>query len=624
MGFFDKKNQADTDAKSIENAEKIQDFVNKYKIRSRELYSKDTDDLKDKIFGSSNMGWQNYSWLSEATATSDDRAERYKDYRAMTEVPEINTSLNIYADNATQYNMQKNVMEIDADSNKVIDILEKLFLDRLDMNARLWPIVRNMCMLGDEFIEVLVDDIKEPKHVIGLERIKKPENIKRLEKNGLLLGFQYEYNDQERAPEYFQPWQIIHFKVESEKFEPYGESVLEAGRKTWKKLSLMEDAMLVYRLEHCAEHYVFYIDVGNVPTKDANRYVDDMKRQFRKKKIINPTTGEIDEKANPLSMSDQFFIPIRSGGAGTHTGTRIETLPAGANLNEIDDTKYFRDQLLKTLGIPGAYLGGNSADGAGTYDTKSYLSNQEVQFSRTIERIQKFAIKGLEKIAFIELILNHIEKADIKDYKIKLTPPSNVDQLLDMEVMNQQFALIQSIRAIENFLPDEWIYINVLGFNEQEIQKIRLQLQMQQQLQLQMGAQANQGGTDMGTGGNIMGGGVIGSGEAGGPVAPPEAGPEGGAEAPPAEGGAEPPLEVASNTIEFDGTKWLFENKNDVAKLLKYIKAYEETHRLTRPESKSHNSVTNMLLEGEFTGLVKTLETHQGIITEETNIKFGK
>jgi len=603
--------------KFAKNAEKVQDFVNRYHIRSRDLQGPAAED-KSQGYA---PGFQSYAWIDDATATSSNRLARYSDYRDMTRVPELNQSVNIYADNATQSNIKNNVLEIESGNNKIIELLEKMFFENLDMNSNLWKIARNTCKLGDEFLEVVVDNEDAPKHIISLERINKPENMKRVEKDGALVHFRYEFDEEEKEPQIFQPWQIIHFKIEDEEFDPYGKSILEAGRRTYKKLSLMEDAMLVYRISRAPERRVFYVDVGTMPTKEADKFIETLKRQFRKKKYINQNTGEVDEKANPLSVDEDFYIPVRQNSQGT----RIETLPAGQNLGEIDDVKYFKDMILKTMGIPSGYLGGTTADGAaGTYDPKSYLSNQEVQFSRTIERIQKFIIRGLEKVAFIELILAKMEKAEIKDFKIKLTPPSNVDQLMEIEIRNQQFALIQSIRTLENFLPDEWIYSEVLGMNEQQIQKIRLQLQMQQQMALQLqslsAGQGAGGGTDMGSGGPAMGN--IASpapagGEAGGP---PEAAAPGGE----AEGGG-PDLQVASNTIEFDGAKWLMENQKDVEKLLKYVKLYEIVRKDNKTKSEQlHNSATRMLIEGEFRGLTKAVHgSNNNIILREENILFG-
>lgn len=627
MAIWDIFNRQDNkdEEKKVRNAERVQDYLNKFHVSSRDL---DNSMFNQRGESGADQGWQGYSWIQKAVSTSSDRGVRYKEYREMTKIPELEQSLNIYADNSTQYNVSNNVVDIQSDNNKIIEILEKLFFDILDINANLWHYVRNMCKLGDEFLEISVDKIEKPKSILSLERIKKPENMYRLEKDGNLLRFEYRPGEEDpwnisRAGEdavVFQPWQIIHFRIEDEEFDPYGKSVFESGRKTWKKLALMEDAMLIYRIARAPERRVFYIDVGTLSTKEANKFIEQVKRQFRKKKFVNPSTGEIDDKANPLATDEDFFIPVRQNSQGT----RIETLPGGQNLGEIDDVKYFKEQILRTMGIPIGYLGGASEGGVG-YDPKSYLSNQEIQFARTIERVQKFVIKGLEKIAIIQLALNKIPEKEIKNFKLKLTPPSNVDQLMDIEIRNQQFALIANIRQLVSnegipFLPDEWVYKNVLELSDQEINKLKLQIQMQMQMTNQLQAMFN---PEAGAGGGGFAGGgaaTVGA-EVGGEIGGPAGAIAGGPEEAPAAGAEEvgagapetagPGLEIASNKVEFDGGQWLLENAKDFKKLIEYIKLYEKVHKDNK-EMHAHehrNSLTRMAIHGEFRGLLKAYKS---------------
>jgi hypothetical protein len=288
------------------------------------------------------------------------------------------------------------------------------------------------------------------------------------------------------------------------------------------------------------------------------------------------------------------------------------------------------------MGIPSGYLGGTVGEQGATYDPKSYLSNQEIQFARTIERIQKFIVQGLEKIAYIELALQRVDPRKAKDFKIKLTPPSNVDQLMDIEVFNQKFSLIANIKANQFFLPDDWIYKQVLGFSDKDIQKIRLQMQMEAQTSL--AAQQGAGGGAGGGGGG--GGGDMGGGFSGGNIAGPEAGaeaggPAGGAGGEPAApgaapapggaapaGGAEPGLEVASNNVEFDGHKFLIENTRDIKKMLTYMQLYEQVHMDDKPiDYSQHNSVTKMMTEGQFKGLFKQRDGESILVEKKVRKK---
>jgi len=529
------------------------------------------------------------------------------------------------SDNATQYNIKNNVLEIESKNSQIVEILNNLFFENLDINASLWNIAKNMCKMGDEFVEIIPDNKANPNHILALKRIKKPESVERLEKNGQLQQFTYNKTIEDKTKiieKTFQPWQIVHFRIDDDEWDPYGRSIFESGRKTFKRLALMEDAMLIYRISRAPERRVFYIDVGNVSTKDANHYIEKLKMKFRKKSFVNPQTGEIDRKANPLAIDEDFFIPVRQNSQGT----RIETLPPGQNLGEIDDVKYFKDQILRTMSIPSAYLGG--ADQGGTFDSKSFLSQQDIQFARTIERIQKFIVKGLEKIAIEELIFNKIDKEELRKFKIKLTAPSNVDQLMEIEIRNQQFALIQNIKSVGGdlpFLPDEWIYENVLGMSERDINQIKLRNQMQIQMQGQM---QQMFGGDAAAGGGMAGGNMAGPSGAttvGGP-AETSSGPVGGGEEAITPGGPTggADLEVAGQSVEFDGGKWMMENTKNVQKLLKYVQLYEKYNKDKLEVKEQYNSVTRMAIIGEFRGLITASQSSNSnkiTLVESTKLK---
>ena len=614
----------DNNEEELKNAQRVQDYVNRFKIRSRDLKT-----LKNKKEETqTSTAWQSYAWIEESTTTYENRVNRYNDYKEMCKVPEMNHGLNIYADNATQYNVSNNVLDIESDNAKVIEILEELFFEKLDINANLWNYTKNMCKLGDEFLEVIPDNKKNPHHIVSLERVKKPESMKRIEKKSQVQKFIYEAEakeGQEVKSKTFLPWQITHFRIEDDEYAPYGRSIFESGRRTWKRLSLMEDAMLVYRISRAPERRVFYVDVGTLSTKEANSYLEQLKRKFRKRTFVNPSTGEIDEKANPLSVDEDFFIGVRENSQGT----RIDTLPGGSALGEIDDVKYFKDQILKTLGIPSGYTGG--AEAGGGYDPKAFLSQQDIQFSRTIERIQKFVVKGLEKIALIELVFQRVDEEQLNNFKIKLTPPSNVDQLMDIEIRTQQMNLISQMKTIENFIPDDWIYKNILGFSEKEINKIKLQIQMQMQMAAQMAATFGEGGTGAGGGAPMMGGGNIAPAMAGGPPEADAMPPKGG-EAPDTMGGeggessGPAGLEVAGRSfVEFDGGNWLMENVADAKKLLKYLNLYEKVHKDNSTNKYEHqNGITRMAIKGEFRGLLtanRCLQSNKITLSEDTKFK---
>jgi hypothetical protein len=223
--------------------------------------------------------------------------------------------------------------------------------------------------------------------------------------------------------------------------------------------------MVVYRLARVPERRVFKIDVGNLPQSEANRYVMKIKDNYRTSQILDDR-GNINRTAAALSINQDIFIPVRDGGKGTD----ITTLSPGMALQNIDDIRYFRDQILWTMNIPPEYLG-TTSDGAGGSSGRGSLAMQDIKFSRFAERIQFYIVEGLTKLAAIELFFKKKKKEDLKNFRIELTPPSNIKELMDLEFLSQKMNLIQTMNATGMF-PKKFILQYVMRMSKKEINNL--------------------------------------------------------------------------------------------------------------------------------------------------------
>jgi len=610
-----------------------QEFFNRLKIAAKDLDSSRAIEL---LKGDGGFDLNTWHWMTSYVTVTNDRRERYQDFENMIQVPELNLGLVSYADDGTQLNENNKVIEITSNNEDIVKTLEETFFDNLDMNADLWRIFFGTCQYGDNFYELIVDDKK--KNIMALKYLP-PMNVERIEVDGNLMKFTVEKQvtqqgqektiyahpgNQQKIP--LEPWEVVHFKIEDNNYAPYGRSTFEAGRRTYKQLSLMEDSMLVYRLERAPEKRVFYVDIGNLSTPEGEKFIERIKAKFRKKKYIDPETGKINEKMTPLSMLEDFWIPVRTGAQGTQ-GTKIDILQGGRQLNEIDDTKYFRDKILKTMHIPPQYL----QEGGGM-ESRNSLSQMDIKFARTVERIQRYIIKGLEKIAIVSLTLKGYTGDDLRNFELELTPPSSIAELLELEVMTQRIQLVSSMLTLENFMPRKWIYRNIMKFSDKEIADIETGLQLELASPLNKMSQGGEGGgfgaaPPLGGVGEVPGaagpeaGGMgmpLPGAEAGGEVLPPEAGAEAGVEAgvPPPEAEMPAPeaplgMEVAGKIIDIDRKQFLFENQAGIAKLLEYVKhrsnMNKDNDKQTISEDKDtptlSNSYRKQFIRGEFRGL---------------------
>ena len=225
--------------------------------------------------------------------------------------------------------------------------------------------------------------------------------------------------------------------------------MLEAARRIWRQLILIEDAMMVYRVIRSPERRVFYIDVGNVPPEDVANYVEQAKNSLKVNKVVG-SGGNVDLRYNPMAVDEDYFIPVRGG----DSGTRIDSLAGGQNTSAIEDVEYIQKKLFAALKIPKAYLGYDEDIGS-----KATLAQEDIRFSRSISRIQKTIIAELNKLAMIHLYAHGFDGEDLLDFSLALSNPSSLAQQQKLSLIEQKFSIAGS--APEGMVSKTWIYQNI-------------------------------------------------------------------------------------------------------------------------------------------------------------------
>ncbi len=279
------------------------------------------------------------------------RIQLYTDYEAMDTESIIASTLDIIADEATLKNEAHEVVQIRSSDENIQRILYNLFYDVLNIEFNIWPWIRTLCKYGDHFLKLEISENYGIINVIPISPYEMtreegfdPENPFRVKfkHEGLLAG-QLEYEN----------YEIAHFRlVNDPNFLPYGKSIIESGRRVWKQLQLMEDAMLIHRIMRAPEKRIFRIDTGNIPPNETKQYMKSVINEIKKIPYIDPRTGDYNLKYNMMNMTEDFFIPVRGG----DSGTSIESLP-GLEYNAIEDIEYLRNKMMSALKIPKAFLG---------------------------------------------------------------------------------------------------------------------------------------------------------------------------------------------------------------------------------------------------------------------------
>ena len=384
------------------------------------------------------------------------KLDLFKDYELMDQDPIIASALDIYSDESTVTNIEGEILKVKSENTKVQKILHNLYYDVINIEFNLWSWIRNMTKYGDFYLQL---DIVDKYGVVNVKPISAYE-ITRLEDhdpaNPQLIQFEIADDKKEIKENY----EIAHFRVLSDtNFLPYGRSMLENGRKIFKQLTLMEDAMLIHRIMRAPEKRVFKIDVGNIPPREVEQFMQRIINKMKKTPVIDQATGDYNLKYNVESVTEDYFLPVRGG----DSGTEIDTLPGLSNNDAIDDIEYLKNKLMASLRIPKAFLGYEEGLSGG----KATLAAEDVRFARTIERLQKIIVSELTKIGIVHLYSQGFDDSDLIDFSLELQNPSMIHEQEKLELMTQQVEVAE--RAIDTKLfSREWLYDNVFDFSDEE------------------------------------------------------------------------------------------------------------------------------------------------------------
>jgi len=388
-----------------------------------------------------------------------DRMSRYSDFSEMEATPEIASALDIYAEETVSQDEKGQVLHIHSENRRVRELLETLFNDTLNIEFNLPMWTRNLCKYGDFF---LFNDVHPNYGIVNgypipISEMEREEGYD--PKDPMAVRFRWIT----RGNQVLENWQISHFRLlGNDAFLPYGSSVLESARRIWRQMILMEDAMLVYRIVRAPERRVFYIDVGNVPPEEVANFMEQAQTSLKRNRLVDKSSGKMDLRYNPLSVDEDYFIPVRGG----ETGTKIDSLAGGTNAAAIEDVQYIQKKLFAALKIPKAYLGYDEDIGA-----KATLAQEDIRFSRTISRIQKVVISELNKMAMIHLYSHGYESEELLDFSLKLSNPSTIAQQQKLELISSRFDIAG--KAPEGIVDRRWVRKNIMGLSDEEIDEIK-------------------------------------------------------------------------------------------------------------------------------------------------------
>ncbi len=418
-------------------------------------------DRYGRLHGSnSRKNWQTYN---ERFNYHSNKLELYTDYEAMDKDSIISSILDIYSDECTLKNDMGDVLRVKSSDEKVKKTLRNLFYDVLNIEFNLWSWVRGMNKYGDYYLYLDIDDElgvvnAQPLSVYETRR----EEGYDLD-NPYSVRFEVEEQNtnaisQRNQTKFLESFQVGHFRLLTDtNFLPYGRSLLEGARKTWKQLTLMEDAMMIHRIMRAPEKRIFKIDIGNIPPAEVDSYMSNIIDQMKKTPYIDETTGDYNLKFNMQNMLEDYYLPVRGG----QSGTEIDSL-SGMEFGGIDDIEYLRNRMMAALKVPKAFIGYEEG-----VEGKATLAQEDIRFARSVERIQKIVLSELTKIAIVHLYSQGYTDEELVNFELELTNPSIIYEQEKANLWSEKVTLASDIKDLK-MVSQEWVYKNIFNMSEDE------------------------------------------------------------------------------------------------------------------------------------------------------------
>ena len=428
-------------------------------------------------------------------------------YREMANHPELEMAIDEIVNEAITYSTDKRVVDVNTDNLKTTDSIKKKINEEFETVLRLLnfsnlasDLFKRWYIDGRMYYHIVVNE-KNPKEGIQELRYIDPRKIRKVRevktgrdpKTGATVIIStaeyYVYSDRGTTTQNYTSSTNSGLRISPDSVININSGLMDAKNtfvisflhkviKPLNQLRMIEDAVVIYRISRAPERRIFYIDVGNLPKGKAEQYLRDVMVKYRNKMVYDASTGELRDDRKHMSMLEDFWLPRREGGKGTE----ITTLPAGQNLGELEDVKYFQKKLLNALNVPLSRLDEQGGGGFAGLGRSQEITRDELKFAKFIQRLRnKFSIIFTEALG-TQLILKGIctseewrEWKEVINYDYK--KDNNFTELREAELLQNRLQMVGMVDPyIGKYFSHEFVKKKVLQMTDDEIEEMQEQI----------------------------------------------------------------------------------------------------------------------------------------------------
>jgi hypothetical protein len=427
-------------------------------------------------------------------------------YREMANHPELEMAIDDIVNEAITHDVSGKTVDIVLDNLKQPETIKKKITEEFQNVLKMLnfgnlsdDLFKRWYIDGRIYYHVVVDEAKpregiqelryiDPRKIRKVREIKKDRDPKTGAQIVASIAEYYVYNDKGTTTQSYTSSVNAGLRIAPESIINVNSGLMDAKNtfvisyihkaiKPLNQLRMIEDAVVIYRLSRAPERRIFYIDVGNLPKGKAEQYLKDIMAKYRNKMVYDASTGELRDDRKHMSMLEDFWLPRREGGKGTE----ITTLPAGQNLGELEDVKYFRQKLLNSLNVPISRLEPQQGGMIGVGRTTE-VTRDEVKFTKFIVRLRNKFSQIFDHALRVQLVLKGIctleEWDDFKeDIYYNYMKDNNFTEMRDAEILRERLSVLQTVDPyIGRYYSMEWVQKNVLQMDKETIAEMKKQI----------------------------------------------------------------------------------------------------------------------------------------------------
>lgn len=439
----------------------------------------------------------NYSSLVYANI-EENKGGRLRDYRIMAAFSEISDALDEICDECINKDENGNIVNLtfrnsdleDVKKNEIQDEFEK-YIDYFQLDKKGFEVFRQLLIEGEVYFEHVIHKGYTEDGILGAVILPSDlidpiyDNIQNMVIKGYILRKPiFDPNKPEKIEKFdFIPMdenQISYINSGIwNQDKTFRLPFIENARRSYRQLSLVEDAIVIYRLVRAPERLVFNVDVGNMAPPKAEAYLRKLIQEYWSKKTFDANQSGQVQKFNPQSMLDSFWFAKRNGS----DGTSVTQLAGGANLGELADLMYFVNKLYKALKVPLNRLNPESQ-----FSDGNEILREELKFAKFIIRLQQQFATGLKNGFVTHLKLKKMyEEYGLKAQNLHLefNVPTNFYELRESQKLELKATNFNNLASNES-ISNTYAQKRYLGWNDVDIKANREFLRKDAEIQWEL------------------------------------------------------------------------------------------------------------------------------------------